>query len=92
MLLDPEFTLNLSFIEQQLKSSGGDYVCGKDLAAADFLLAFCLETCMLEDVGKPLTKNKFPACVEYLEKLKGRDAWKRAIERVDEAEKEDGGK
>ena len=92
MLLDPEFTLNLSFIEQQLRSSGGEYICGKDLAAADFLLAFSLETCMLEDVGKPLTKEKFPACVTYLERLKARDAWKRAIERVNEAEQEDGKK
>lgn len=92
MLLDPEFALNLSFIEQQLKSSGGEYICGKDLAAADFLLAFSLETCMLEDVGKPLTKEKFPACVTYLERLKARDAWKRAIERVNEAEQEDGKK
>jgi glutathione S-transferase len=87
-LLDPEFAANLSFIEQQLKSSGGDYLCGKDLAAADFLMAFCLETCTLKDVGQPLTKEKYPACVAYLERLKSRAAWKRAVERIAKAEKE----
>jgi glutathione S-transferase len=88
VLLDPEFALNLSFIEQQLKSSGGDYICGKDLAAADFLMAFSLDTCALEDVGKPLTKEKYPACVAYLERLKSREAWKRAVERIEEAKEE----
>jgi glutathione S-transferase len=87
LLLDPEFKAELSFIEQQLKSSGGDYICGKDLAAADFLLAFSLETCMGEDVGRQLTKEKFPACVAYVERLQGRVAWKRALERIEEAEK-----
>lgn len=88
MLLDPEFSLNLSFIEEQLNRSGGDYLCGKDLAAADFLLAFSLETCMLEEVGKPLTKEKYPTCVAYLERLKSREAWQRAVKRIEQAEKE----
>jgi glutathione S-transferase len=85
LLLDPEFKAELSFIEQQLKSSGGDFICGKDMAAADFMLGFCLEVCMGDDVGRPLTKEKFPSCVAYLERLKSRLAWKRALERVDQA-------
>jgi glutathione S-transferase len=87
-LLDTEFALYLSFVEEQLKSSGGDYLCGKDLAAADFMMAFSLETCTLQDVGEPLTKEKYPACVAYLERLKSREAWKRAMKRVDEAEQD----
>lgn len=88
LLLDPGFTTELSFIEQQLQSSGGDHICGKDLAAADFMLAFCLEVCMGDDVGRPLTKEKYPTCIAYLECLRNRAAWKRALERVEQAEKE----
>lgn len=86
-LLVLEFTTNLSFIEQQLKTSGGDFLCSEDLAAADFMMAFSLETCMFEDVGKRLTKESYPACVEYVERLTAREAWKRAVARVEEAEK-----
>lgn len=87
-LLTPEFSLNLSFIEQQLKTSGGDFICGKDLAVADFMLGFSLESCMIKDAGQPLTKEKYPACVAYVERLQAREARKRAEEKVEQAEKE----
>jgi glutathione S-transferase len=88
LLLTPEFTMNLSFIEQQLKTSGGDYLCGKDIAAADYMLGFALESCMIKDAGQPLTKEKYPLCVAYVERLQAREAWQRALAKVEQAEKE----
>ena len=38
------------------------------------MIAFTLEMCTFEDVGRPLTKEKYPACLEYVERLKAREA------------------
>jgi len=45
MFLKPNFATHYKFLESQLETSpdGGDYLCGKDLTAADILMSFPLE-------------------------------------------------
>ena len=42
MFLKPEFESHYKFLESQLETSpdGGQYLCGKDITAADFLMQF----------------------------------------------------
>lgn len=43
--LEPNFKTHYAFLESQLKTSpdNGEYLCGKDLTAADILMSFPLE-------------------------------------------------
>lgn len=38
----PNLKAQLGFLEQQLETSGGDFLCGKNLTSADVLLSFGL--------------------------------------------------
>lgn len=40
--IQPNIQRQLAFLEQQLETSGGDFLCGKDLSSADVLLSFGL--------------------------------------------------
>lgn len=50
MFLNENFKTQLGFLEQQLKTSpdGGQYLCGKDLTAADILMVSSTHECPRE--------------------------------------------
>lgn len=81
--LAPNFKTHFSFLEDQLRSSpnGGDYLCGKDITAADILMSFPLEGAELKGV---LTKAAYPKTFAYLERLHQRDAHQRAGQKIKE--------
>jgi glutathione S-transferase len=39
--LDPNFDTHFAFIEEQLTTSGGQYLCGDKLADADIMMGYC---------------------------------------------------
>jgi len=77
----PNFRKHFNFLESQLATSGGDYICGKQFTGADVLMSFPFEMSIARN---GLTKEKFPHIVAYVEKLHQRDAYKRAVEKITE--------
>jgi len=61
------------------QEGGGPFVCGPRLTAVDFMMAFPLEAAQ-QIAG--LSKEKYPVLTDYLKRVKGREAYQRAIERI----------
>lgn len=83
--LAPNLKSNFSFLESQLASSpdNGSFLCGADLTGADILMSFPLGAAR----GRAgLTKEAYPKLWAYVERLEGREAYKKAVERVVEIE------
>lgn len=72
-------------MESQLQTSpnSGEYLCGPDFTAADILMSFPLEA------GKSrsgLTETQCPLLWKYVSKLQEREAYKRAVKKIEEIE------
>ncbi|KAK5091426.1 bifunctional glutathione transferase/peroxidase [Lithohypha guttulata] len=83
IFLKPNFETHFKWIESQLATSGGEYLCGKDLSAADILMSFPLEA------GKGrsgLTKEDCPRIWDYVSNLYKREAYKRSIAKIEAVE------
>lgn len=84
----PNVKAQLGLLEQQLETSGGDYLCGKDLTAADVLISFGLINAkgswadMGDFGGEP--RSVFPKTHEYIERLEAHPGWQRSIEKIKE--------
>lgn len=83
--LEPNFKTHYSFLEEQLRTSpnNGEYLCGKDLTAADILMSFPLEG------GKSrsgMTKEQCPLMWAYIDRLHQREAYKRSVQKIESIE------
>jgi len=74
--LGKEFEKQFSYIEDQLKTSKGDFICGKELTGADFMMTFSLEN------SKVLREDKYPLIDAYVESIRARDGYKRAVQKI----------
>jgi glutathione S-transferase len=85
--LTEQFNLHYNFLEEQLSTSpdGGEYLCGKDLTAADILMSFAIEA---GNRSSGFKQDQYPKVFAYLEKLHEHAGYKRATEKVIEAEGE----
>jgi glutathione S-transferase len=81
--LAPNFKTHYKFLEGQLASSEGEYLCGRDLSAADILMSFPLEA---GQSRSGMTKEQYPKIWSYLDRLHERDAYKRAVKKIEEVE------
>lgn len=79
--LNPNFKTHLTFLEDQLATSGGDYLCGKDITAADILMSYPLEAATLR---AGMTEDKYPKLSAYLDLLHEREAFKKANAKIKE--------
>lgn len=77
--------LHLGFLEDQVKSApqGGPYLCGPDLAGADIMMSYLLE---IATASKAVTADSHPALVAYLDRLRQREAYRRANDLIVELE------
>ena len=83
--LAPNFKTHYDFVEAQLQTSpdGGEYLCGKDLTAADILMSFPLEAGM----GlSGMTKEQYPLIWAYVDRLYQRESYKRSVQKIEEVE------
>lgn len=82
--LRPNFETHYKFLESQLETSpdSGEYLCGKDFTAADILMSFPLEA------GKSRSGlgDQCPRLWGYVSKLQEREAYKRAVKKIEEIE------
>jgi glutathione S-transferase len=83
--IKPNFETHYQFLESQLATSpdNGQFLCGKDLTGADFLMEFPLE---VGETYSGMTKEQYPRVYEYLERLKDREGFKKAAKKVEELE------
>ena len=81
MFLRPQFETHYKFLESQLETSpnGGEYLCGKDLTAADVLMSFPMEA---GQSRSGMSKEQFPKIWAYVDRLHGREAYKRSVEKI----------
>ncbi|KAL1637928.1 bifunctional glutathione transferase/peroxidase [Neofusicoccum ribis] len=79
--LNPNFKTHLGFLEEQLATSGGDYLTGKDITAADILMSYPLEAATLR---AGMTKDKYPKLSAYVDRLHEREAFKKANAKIKE--------
>ena len=79
--LQPNVKNHLDFLEDQLATSpdGGDYVCGKQLTGADFLLSFPLGASKGRTCFSKATQPKLWA---YVERLEAQESYKRAVQKI----------
>lgn len=86
-LVFPNAKKQLAFLEQQLETSGGDYLCGPDLTGADVLLSFALITAKDSfeafgawDEGGP--RKLFPKFFAYIDRLDAHPGHKKSVEKI----------
>ncbi|KAI9726461.1 MAG: hypothetical protein M1828_001283 [Chrysothrix sp. TS-e1954] len=78
--LSKNYINHFDFLESQLSTSSGEFICGSDLTGADILLVFPLEAAREAQIG--MTKEKYPKLNAYLDKLLARPAYGRAVQRI----------
>jgi len=78
-LLNPNFASNYQFLESQLSSSGGQYLCGPHLTGADILLSFPL---IAGRSRSGLTKEKYPTLYAYINRLEEEPGYKKSIDKI----------
>jgi glutathione S-transferase len=87
----PNVKTHLKFLEDQLKTSGGDYLCGPNLTAADILMSFPLMASRkrIMDIGKwegGSPETAFPVLAEYISRLEASPAYIKSTKRIEEIE------
>lgn len=82
LYLVPNFKTHFGFLESQLASSpdGGEYLCGKDITAADILMSFPL----IEGKAKVAEVGSFPKLQAYTKKLEENEVYRRSIKKIEE--------
>lgn len=82
--LTPNLTGHYKLLESQISSSpeNGQFMCGPKLTGADIMLVYPLENAR-SSAG--MTPAKYPKLDAYVTRLQARDAYKRAIEKAEEA-------
>ena len=74
----PQLKLHFDYIESELSRTA--WFAGKDFSAADIQMSFPLEGA---EAQGGLGQNR-PHCLQFLEKIHSRPAYKRALERGDQ--------
>jgi glutathione S-transferase len=82
--IDRELRTHMDFLEGYLAEvpAGGDFFCGSTLSGADFQMIFPLEGAFRR---VPLTEANYPKLHNYVRRMQGRDAYKKAAQRASEA-------
>lgn len=81
--LDDNFLTAFTFLEDQVKTSGGSYLCGAHLTGADIIMSYPL----IAAKGRAgLTKEKYPKLCEYVDRLEKEPAYIKAVDKIVEIE------
>lgn len=85
----PNVKKHLGFLEQQLETSGGDFITGPDLTAADIQLSYALLAGKsgFDKMGKwdkGTARQTFPKVFAYMDRLEEQPGWKKAVEKTKE--------
>ena len=80
--LSPNVQNDLNWLESELSSneSGGRYLVGSDLTAADILMGFSIEFILMRRLGTD--GGSWPKVQTWLSGITNRDAYKLAVEKT----------
>ena len=88
LFIFPNAQRHLKFLDGQLASSGGRYLCGDTLSAADILMSFPLiaakdrwDSMGTWEGGSWATAH--PRVAEYVELLEAEPGYKRSVEKIE---------
>ncbi|EXJ83550.1 glutathione S-transferase [Capronia coronata CBS 617.96] len=83
--LQRNFKIHYDFLEGQLATSpdGGDFMCGKDISAADIMLSFPLEA---GTSRSGFSREQYPKVWAYVDRLHEREAYQRSVQKIIEIE------
>lgn len=87
MFVYPNAKRHLKFLNEQLATSGGKYLCGDKLTAADMLMSFPLIAAKnrWDDIGAwegGSWRTAFPKILEYTQTLESDPIYKQSIEAI----------
>ncbi|KAI1739872.1 putative glutathione S-transferase [Xylaria scruposa] len=85
----PTLKGQLAFLEKQLETSGGNFLCSKNLTSADVLISFGLVSIKdrLQEFGSwPAggPKSVYPKLFSYIARLESEPGYKRSVEKIKE--------
>ncbi len=85
----PNIKGQLGFLEQQLTTSGGNYLCGEHLTSADILLSFGLITVkdkleVFGDWDGSAPKTLYPKLFAYIDRLESQPGYQKSVQKVGE--------
>ena len=88
LFIYPNIKRHLAFIESQLASSSGKYLCGESLTAADILMSFALivGAGRFDDLGSwegGTWTKAYPKVAEYVRLLEAEKGYKRSVENIE---------
>ncbi|KAG6365026.1 hypothetical protein INS49_006632 [Diaporthe citri] len=87
MIVYPNIKKHLAFLEKQLETSGGDFLTGPHLTAADILMSYPLLAGKsgFDGMGKfarGTAKESFPKVHEYMDRLEAQAGWEKAVQKT----------
>ncbi|KAI0123868.1 putative glutathione S-transferase [Xylariales sp. AK1849] len=86
--LQPNIQNHLGFLEDQLATSGGDYLCGKNLTSADIVVSFGLITGKdrFKDFGRweKSPGELFPKLWSYIGRMELEPGYKKSVQKIKE--------
>ncbi|KAI1344302.1 glutathione S-transferase [Xylariaceae sp. FL0016] len=84
MMILPNAKKHLGFLEKLLETSGGDYLCGKDLTSADILISFGLISAKdkFVDFGAWEPKTTYPKVFAYIDRLEALPGYQKSVEKI----------
>ncbi|KAL3425297.1 glutathione S-transferase domain-containing protein [Phlyctema vagabunda] len=82
--LEGNYKTTFNFLESQLATSpgGGEFLCGKNLSAADILMSFPI----LVAFEVAISKEQYPRLAAYAGRLQAIEGYKKAIKKVEDME------
>ncbi|KAJ7328494.1 glutathione S-transferase-like protein [Mycena albidolilacea] len=83
--LDPNFDTHFTFIEEQLATSGGRYLCGDKLTGADIMMGYpiLVVTSDLGDRGPAnVNRERSPHMFAYAAALQATESYNKAVKKV----------
>ncbi|CAJ2506845.1 Uu.00g080310.m01.CDS01 [Anthostomella pinea] len=88
-LIFPNIKTHFAFLEEQLATSGGDYLCGKNLTSADVLLSFIMISVKdkLQEFGSfegGGPQALYPKVYAYIERLRSHPGYKKSTKKIKE--------
>jgi len=79
IFVNPLVKQHLAYVEEALSKSDGDWICGKDLTLADFMMSFPLDGARKQWLEKDAAK--YPRTLAYLDRIEAEPAMRRAVEK-----------
>lgn len=88
MFVYPNIKKHLAFLNEQLATSGGKYLCGEKLTAADILMSFPViaGSGRFNDLGHfegGSWETQFPRVAEYAKVLQAEEGYKRSVAKIE---------